>query len=96
MHAQRGDPAGARRFADADGRRWSVVEDLFPRDLWTTADEDTNRSGYPVGWLRFTCDDLHKRLRLFPTGWRSLTEAQLERLCRRALCDEAGRAIPPA
>ena len=82
-----GDQRGAheaRRFSDADGRCWTVTEDLIAEREWTSADEESDRSGYPVGWLTFVCGTVRKRLRLFPRQWRSLSDAELERLCRRA------------
>ena len=83
-----GDDGGAardvRRFSDADGRRWTVTEEPIPASEWTSADEDTDRSGYAVGWLAFVCGTVRKRLRLFPKQWRSLADPELERLCRRA------------
>jgi hypothetical protein len=83
-----GAPAAAdesRGFVDVQGRRWAVTEELAPTGEWNSSDEDTHRSGYPVGWLWFASDGMRKRLRLFPAGWRTLADAELERLCRRAL-----------
>ena len=80
-----GEHEGQRSFTDSDGRHWSVVEELIPRADWTAADDDGHRAGYAVGWLHFHCADLRKRLRLFPVRWRALSDAELDRLCRRAL-----------
>lgn len=79
-----GAPRAARHFSDADGRRWTVTEEPIPASEWTSADEDADRAGYPVGWLAFVCGSVRKRLRLFPKQWHALTDAELERLCRRA------------
>lgn len=70
---------------DADGHRWTVVEEPFPWAEWTSADEDSHRAGYAVGWLHFACAECRRRLRLFPVRWRALPDAELDRLCRRAL-----------
>jgi hypothetical protein len=82
IRAAEGD--GARYFTDAEGRRWRVTEDPTPLEEWTSADEETRHAGYPVGWLSFVCDTMQKRLRLFPARWRALSDAELDRLCRRA------------
>ena len=86
-HSAAGDDSAARdarRFSDAEGRCWTVTEEPIPEREWTSADADSDRSGYSVGWLAFVCGTVRKRLRLFPKHWRSLTDAELERLCRRA------------
>ena len=82
-------PGRSRRFRDSQGRGWTVAEEPTPAEEWTSADEETWRAGYPVGWLSFTCGALRKRLRLFPTHWRLLPDSTLEQLCGRALV--AGR-----
>jgi hypothetical protein len=79
-----GQPDGPRYFRDGDGQRWAVAEEPTPRGEWSSADRETHRSGYPVGWLSFVCGTLRKRLRLFPAEWRTLSDAELDRLCRRA------------
>ena len=81
-------PNDARRFIDREGRPWTVAEEPFPRQEWTSADEETHRAGHPVGWLRFTSAGLRRRLRLFPARWRTLPPAELERLCRRAMATD--------
>jgi hypothetical protein len=75
----------ARQFTDAEGLRWTVVEERIPSDDWTSADEENHRAGYGVGWLHFCCAALRRRLRLFPAIWQTLSDADLDRLCRRAL-----------
>jgi hypothetical protein len=60
------------------------VEHLLPPVGWSSADAESDRAGYPVGWLCFSCGTERKRLRLFPAAWRMLSDADLERLCRRA------------
>jgi hypothetical protein len=79
-----GDPDGLRCFRDGEGLRWTVTEEPTPLGEWSSADEETHRSGYPVGWLSFVGDTRRKRLRLFPAHWRTLSDAELEQLCRRA------------
>ena len=79
-----GEPDGPRYFRDSRGRRWALTEELTPLAEWTSADAETHRSGYPVGWLSFVSGSLRKRLRLFPAQWRTLSDAELDRLCRRA------------
>ena len=79
-----GQRDGPRYFRDAEGRRWTVTEEPTPKAEWTSADGETHRSGFPVGWLSFVCGALRKRLRLFPAHWQTLSDAELERLCRRA------------
>jgi hypothetical protein len=80
-----GDPEATRQFTDAEGLRWTVVEERFPSADWTSADEDHHRAGYGVGWLHFGCAAWARRLRLFPTIWQKLSDVELDRLCRRAL-----------
>lgn len=77
-------PAGSRSFTDARGQRWTVVEERTARADWSSAEQDANDSGYPVGWLYFCCGPARKRLRLYPKDWASLADAQLERLAARA------------
>ena len=79
-----GDSRGPRRFIDARGRAWEARAHLEAREDWSSADEETHRSGYPVGWLHFTSGEVRKRLRLFPPNWWTLDDAELERLARRA------------
>ena len=74
-----------RQFTDPEGRRWTVVEERIPPADWTSADEDHYLAGYGVGWLYFDCAEWRKRLRFFPLLWQTLTDAELDRLCRRAL-----------
>jgi hypothetical protein len=80
-----GESEVTRQFTDADGLRWTVVEVRIPSDDWTSADEEHHRAGYVVGWLHFSCAAWRRKLRLFPAIWRSLSDAELDRLCRRAL-----------
>lgn len=77
-------PEGRRSFTDADGVSWTLAEEPIPLADWTSADEDSHRAGYAVGWLHFTCVDRRKRLRLYPARWWTLSDAQLDRLSRRA------------
>lgn len=79
-----GEPGEPRYFTDAQGRRWTVVEEPIPRRDWTSADEDTHHAGYPVGWLSFSSGPVRRRLRLFPAYWWTLPDAELARLCHRA------------
>ena len=92
-HSPTGEDAGNVRdvchFSDAEGRHWTVTEEPIPEGEWTSADEETGRSGYAVGWLTFVCGMVRKRLRLFPMQWRCLSDAELERLCRRARTSRA-------
>ena len=80
-----GEPNGRRWFIDAEGRHWTVAEELIPRAEWTTADEESHRAGYGVGWLHFTSAAVRKQRRFFPLHWRTLSDAELETLCERAL-----------
>ena len=80
-----GGPTPPRKFTDPEGRRWTVTEEQIPRADWTSADLDHHRAGYGVGWLQFACAARRKRLRLFPADWQGLSDAELDRLCRRAL-----------
>ena len=79
------EPEGPRRFTDAAGRHWTVTEELIPPAEWTLADKDGHAAGYAVGWLHFSCAGLRKRLRFFPSHWRTFSDAALDQLCRRAL-----------
>jgi hypothetical protein len=83
-NARAGEPGAPRYFTDAHGRRWKVVEEPIPSRDWTSADQDTHLSGYPVGWLTFSFRRVRKRLRLFPAYWWALPDAELARLCHRA------------
>ena len=83
-------PEGSRQFTDAEGHRWTVVEEWIARVDWTASDEDSHRAGYGVGWLHFACTEHRKRLRLYPVLWLALSDAELDRLCRRA------REVPPS
>jgi hypothetical protein len=85
-----GEPDGLRQFTDAAGRHWTVAEERIPHTDWTQADDDGHHAGYAVGWLHFTCAETQKRLRLFPRHWRTLSDAELDRLCRRALGFHSG------
>jgi hypothetical protein len=78
------EPNGLRPFTDAEGRHWTVAEERIPHTDWTQAD-DGHRAGYAVGRLHFTRAEMQKWLRLFPRHWRTLSDAELDRLCRRAL-----------
>lgn len=73
-----------REFRDADDRLWTVFESLIPRSEWTTADSDTFRAGYGIGWLCFETRDEWRHLRLYPTHWATLADASLIRLWRQA------------
>ena len=76
---------GPRRFTDAEGRHWTVREEFIPQAEWTLTDRDGHAAGYAVGWLHFSCGKRRKRLRFFPSHWRTFTDAALDQLCRRAL-----------
>ena len=85
-----GGSEARRQFTDAEGLRWTVAQERIPRDEWTSADEDNHRAGDAVGWLHFGCAECRRRLRLFPSLWLALSDAELDRLCRRA------REVPPS
>jgi hypothetical protein len=82
--AQYANGSGPRQFVDAQGRRWAITEDLLPPAEWNSSDAETHRAGYAVGWLCFCCGTERKRLRLFPAAWRTLSGADIERLCGHA------------
>lgn len=85
LRSEGGWSGAPRRFTDARGLRWTVAQESIPRADWTTADEDNHRAGYGVGWLHFACAACRRRLRLFPVRWQALSDAELDRLCRRAM-----------
>jgi hypothetical protein len=79
---------GARReFRDAAGREWVAYERPILAAEWTTADIQSDLAGYGVGWLCFESAERRLRLRLYPKQWHRLSDAELERLCRRARRD---------
>lgn len=70
-----------REFRDAAGRTWIVSESPIPTGEWTTADDETWRAGYGVGWLCFQCGTTRRRRRMYPKRWSRLSDVELERLC---------------
>lgn len=77
-------PGASRTFTDATPCRWTVHEEAFRREDWTTSDLEHHRDGYGVGWLVFRSADRVALLRLYRARWDLLTDAELEGLCRRA------------
>jgi hypothetical protein len=63
---------------------WTVHEDRTPPDEWSTADLESSRHGYGVGWLIFEGGDVRKRLRLYAANWHESSGQELEQLCGRA------------
>ena len=70
---------GARTFQDAAGVLWEVFEvhrtSATPRGV---------SQGLELGWLTFVSTGGKRRLAPFPTGWESVPETELERLCAAA------------
>ena len=97
MGTEIGNPSrpGRRQFSDVLGRAWTVYEAAIPRRDWTSADEDTNRAEFGVGWLWFECGAYRRRLRLYPKRWDLLSDRQLERLCARGMPYDALPAEQP-
>ena len=81
-----------REFHDSAGYVWLAYEQPIPEAEWTTADEQSALAGYGVGWLHFESGNCWRRLRLYPSHWHRLSDAQLEGLCRRARRDSAPRS----
>lgn len=78
-----------REFHDVNGEAWAAFEMTIPASEWTHADEQADEAGYGVGWLYFDCEGRRlRRLRLYPKNWRTRSDDELVRLCRRS------RAVP--
>ena len=76
---------GYRSFTDAGGVLWEVW-DVRPHRRATATGERPLRvsAGLAEGWL--CCETRHERRRVapIPEGWETLSDAELEALCRRA------------
>jgi hypothetical protein len=68
--SEAGEPAGGRAFVDARGVRWTVAEHAA-------------QHGDSV-CLRFASQAEVREFCPLPDDWRSLPDAVLDRLCRRA------------
>jgi hypothetical protein len=84
------DTLSPREFTDSGGITWTVREIMpgpMPPKLGALLGGDRRRGG----WLLFLSPEGEKRrLSPVPIDWASLTDADLERHCRRA------RHVPPA
>jgi hypothetical protein len=78
-------PEGIREFADARGSQWHVWE-VPAEQLASRARPGTYAGEFEAGWLAFECADGGQRRRLpgYPRDWRSLSDAELDALCRQA------------
>jgi hypothetical protein len=80
-----------REFRDANGVEWRV---------WATIPETSALvrvaygplGGLEAGWLTFECVKGRKRLAPVPTGWDTLSDAELERWCSEATAPPARRS----
>lgn len=74
-----------REFTDAGGREWRAWV-VIPGRVRSKEDAERYLGEYARGWLAFEALDGSARRRLpgFPENWRSLDDAGLERLMRRA------------
>lgn len=77
-------------FRDAAGVEWTVEEiesPTLPPRLLSLLSEERRRGG----WLVFEADHgERRRLSPVPSGWRTLSDAELEKCCAR------GDRVPPA
>jgi hypothetical protein len=73
-----------REFRGLDERIWAVFESLIPVAEWTTADHDTFRAGYGIGWLCFETKGEKRNIRMYPRNWSKLNDGGLIRLWDRS------------
>ena len=81
-----GSPAETvREFADAAGREWRVWA-VVPGRVRPKGDSERYLGEYSHGWLAFEALDGSERRRMpnYPDDWRSLSDASLEALLRKA------------
>lgn len=79
----------SRELIDSAGELWLV---------WDTRPTTRVRldPAFEAGWLTFQCGVQLRRLAPAPAGWETLTDAELERLCRSASPVERRRTPPGA
>jgi len=69
LHSLRASRAKARHLVTPEGTEWMVYEFHHPTDIDSTT-------------LVFESDSIVRRLRMFPSDWRELSDVKLAALCQ--------------
>lgn len=93
MHSLR--DMALREFTDGTGCRWRVW-DIRPEEMHKAARAEDHLQSVISGWLAFESNESTEKRRLspIPSGWETATDAELERLLRRAELVRAGGEGP--
>jgi hypothetical protein len=70
-------------FTDSNGTEWLVTEISDP-SMRSIARDRLRMPEFQGGWLLFQSATTKKRLAPYPDDWRSMPDAELEKLCAKA------------